>query len=131
MDDIQAITAKLERASALMFAKDIAIVDELWSDGFRLVGSEEGEIAATRDELEALVTFLFSAPFRLRWVWASKDFTIENDIAWVFAQGHVEFVFDDHSEPLPYRLVAIFRREKNDWTWRLYSGSEPIKRRTW
>ena len=131
MDDNQAITSKLEKASALMFARDIAIIDELWSDGFRLVGSEEGEIAATRDELEMLITFLFSAPFRLRWKWASKDFTIENDIAWVFAQGHVEFVYDDHTDALPYRLVAIFRRAKDDWIWRLYSGSEPIKRRSW
>ena len=131
MSDIQDITAKLEKASALMFARDIAIVDELWSDGFRLIGSEEGEIAATRADLETLINFLFSAPFRLRWVWASKDLTIENDIAWVFAQGHVEFVYPDHTDPLPYRLVAIFRREKKDWVWRLYSGSEPIKRRSW
>jgi hypothetical protein len=127
----QAITSKLEKASDLMYARDLGIIDELWSDGFRLVGSEEGEIAATRYDLEGLINFLFSAPFRLRWKWASLDFVTENDIAWVFAQGQVEFVFDDHTDALPYRLVAIFKQDKTDWIWRLYSGSEPIKRRTW
>lgn len=126
MDDIQAITSKLDRASALMFARDIAIVDELWSDGFRLVGSEEREIATTHAKLVKLVTALFSAPFRLRWDWDGKSVTIENDIAWVFAEGHLEFVFDDHVDRVSYRLVAIFHRAGTDWKWRLYSGSEPM-----
>lgn len=130
MDDNQAIFSKLERASTLMFARDIAIIDELWSHGFRLVGSEEGEIAASRDELEMLIGTLFGAPFRLRWDWDDKVVTIENDIAWVFAQGHVEFVFDDHTDRVSYRLVAIFRRTGNDWQWRLYSGSEPMAPRS-
>jgi hypothetical protein len=129
MGDTQALTLKLDRASELMFARDIDVVDALWSDGFRLVGSEEGEMAATRDDLEALVSYLFAAPFRLRWVWDDKSFTIENDIAWVFAQGHLEFVYDTHTERPPYRLVAIFRRDGADWKWRLYSGSEPVPAR--
>ena len=131
MEDEQAIYSKLARASELMFAKDIAIVDELWSDGFRLVGSEVDEIAATRDELEGLISYIFTAPFRLRWSWDSKPVTIENDIAWIFAQGHVEFVADQDVQRFPYRLVAIFRRAGADWTWRLYSGSEPIPTRSW
>jgi len=50
--DDQTILSKLDRLSALVFARDPAIVDELWSDlGFRLVGSEQGESAETRDEL--------------------------------------------------------------------------------
>jgi hypothetical protein len=129
--DEQAIYAKLDRASALMFAKDMAIVDELWSDGFQLVGSEKGEIATTRHDLEELVAYIFTAPFRLRWIWASKPVIIENDIAWVFAQGHVEFVYDRYVDLAPYRLAAIFRRAGTDWTWRLYSGSEPMPQRTW
>lgn len=131
MDDEQIIYSKLERASALMFAKDMAIVDELWNDGFQLVGSEVGEMAATRNELRDLIAYIFTAPFRLRWHWDSKPVKIENDIAWVFAQGHVDFVYPDHTVPFDYRLVAIFRRAGNDWTWRLYSGSEPEPARTW
>lgn len=129
MDDEAAINAKLDHAANLMFARDMAIIDELWSDGFRLVGSEVDEIAATRDELVALISYIFSMPFRLRWVFNDKAFTIENDIAWVFAQLSVELVFPDNVVPLPYRLVAIFRKVENDWQWRLYSGSEPVPRR--
>ena len=125
MSDIQAIASKLDRLSELMFARDIAIIDELWSDGFQLVGSEEGEIAITRDQLVTLVTNLFAAPFRLCWNWDDKSVTVEGDIAWVFAQGHLEFVYDDHTDQGSYRLVAIFLRAGNGWLWRLYSGSEP------
>lgn len=126
MSDIAAINAKLDVAANLMFAKDMAIIDELWSDGFRLVGSEEGEIAATRDELVAVISAIFAQPFRLRWVFNDKSFNIENDIAWVFAQLTVELVFPDNVVALPYRLVTIFRRVAGEWQWRLYSGSEPV-----
>jgi hypothetical protein len=41
----QAVLAKLDRLNALVFARDPALVDELWSDlGFRLVGSEGGRL---------------------------------------------------------------------------------------
>ena len=129
MDPTQAIHSMLDRASGKMFAKDISSVDDLWSAGFRLVGSEVDEIAATRDELLGLISYIFSAPFRLRWEWDSRPVIAENDVAWVFAQGHVVFEYPDHVDRLPYRLVAIFRRHGHDWVWRLYSGSEPVPRR--
>jgi hypothetical protein len=125
MGENHAIIAKLDRLGELMFARDAAIVDELWSDGFRLIGSEKGEIADSRDQLEALFTRLFVHPARLRWVWDDKPVTIENDIAWVFAEGHVEISYSDHVDRRPYRLVAIFRKIGENWRWRLFSGSEP------
>jgi len=126
MDDTQAIISKLDTAGAMISAKDMAIIDELWSDGFQLIGSEEGEIAVTHDELVALVSAIFSAPFTLRWVWDSRSVTIETDIGWVFAQGHLYFIYPDKTDEVSYRLVAIFRRVNDDWKWRLYSGSEPM-----
>lgn len=132
MDDDQAIIAKLDKASALMYARDMNVIGELWSAGFRLVGSEEGELASTYEELQALVSALFGASFRLRWIWDDRSIRIERDTAWVFAQGHLEFVYDDPKRPVlsvPYRLVAIFARLGSDWIWRLYSGSEPVPRR--
>lgn len=131
MDDKAAIEAKIDIAARLMFAKDMAIIDELWSDGFRLVGSEEGEIAASRDELVALISYLFTLPFRLRWVFSeSPAIIIENEVAWTFSQMHVELVCPDKVISLPYRLVTIFRRVNGAWIWRLYSGSEPVPTRT-
>jgi len=131
MDDKAAIEAKIDAAARLMFAKDMAIVDELWSDGFRLVGSEVGEMAASRDELEALIAYLFSLPFKLRWVFNERPtIIIENDIAWTFSEMHVHLVCPDKVINLPYRLVTIFGRENGAWKWRLYSGSEPEPTRT-
>src|SRR5260370_8940246 len=61
--DEQAIISRLDRLSALVFARDPTIVDELWCDlGFPLYGSERGERPETRDELRALFQRLFSKP---------------------------------------------------------------------
>ncbi|RYE52603.1 MAG: hypothetical protein EOP18_10490, partial [Rhizobiaceae bacterium] len=96
MDDKAAIEAKIDVAARLMFNKDMAVVDELWSDGFRLVGSEELEIAASRDELFELISYLFSLPFQLRWVFSQRpDIIIENDVAWTFSEMHVHLVCPD------------------------------------
>lgn len=119
------ITAKLERLGELMFARDMTIVDELWSDGFRLVGSEIGEIVITRAGLETLFSGLFQNPARLRWRWDETAVTIENDIAWVFAEGNLERTYPDHADRKPYRLAAVFRKVEEGWQWRLFSGSEP------
>ncbi|MDB5523303.1 MAG: hypothetical protein JWM58_1066 [Rhizobium sp.] len=121
----KAIAAKLDRLSELMFTRDRAIIDALWSDGFRLIGSEKGEVAETRDQLESLFNSIFTHPARFRWAWDERSVTIEDDIAWVFAEGHVEIVHADHVDRRPYRLVAIFHNRNGDWRWRLFSGSEP------
>ena len=125
MNDDQQILARLERLGELLFARDPGIVDELWSDGFRLIGSEKGEIAETRDQLDDLFARLFHLDARLCWAWDTKTITIENDIAWVFAKGHVEIAHPDRIDRRPYRLVAIFRKVDGNWRWRLFSGSEP------
>lgn len=52
--DEQMVVSKLDRLSALVFARDPTVVDELWCDlGFILRGSERGEGTETRDELVA------------------------------------------------------------------------------
>ena len=124
--DDQAILAKLDRLGALLFARDPAIVDELWSDlGVRLVGSEPGEIANTREGLAALMSSLFSRKARLSWSWDNRNVTRQGEIAWVFAEGHVVVTAPDRMDRLPYRLVCIFQRVAGEWRWRLFSGSQP------
>jgi hypothetical protein len=124
--DEAAILSRLDRLNALLFARDPAIVDELWSDrGFALHGSELGESARTRDELAALFGGLFARPFRLSWAWESRTVTRERDIAWVSAEGHIELTHADRVERQPYRMIGIFQKLGEDWRWRLFSGSEP------
>jgi hypothetical protein len=128
--DEQAVLVKLDRLSTLVFARDPAIVDELWSDlGFRLVGSEEGEIAETRDAVAAHMGILFAKPIRVCWSWDDRKVTRHGDVAWVFAEGCVEIVRPDHTAREPYRALCIFQKVDGRWCWRLFSGSEPVQSR--
>ena len=124
--DDRAILARLDRLGELLFARDPAIVDELWSDlGFRLVGSEPGEIADTREGLALLMSSLFARKERLSWSWDDRTVTRQGEIAWVFAEGYVVVTAPERTDRLPYRLVCIFQRVAGDWRWRLFSGSQP------
>jgi hypothetical protein len=124
--DEQTILSKLDRLSTLVFARDPAVVDELWCDlGFSLYGSERGEKAETRDELVALFKNLFSKPYRVSWAWEKKALNRHGDLAWVCAESQVEVTHSDRVERMPYRLLCIFQKVGEGWKWRLFSGSEP------
>lgn len=126
MDDCQAILARLERLGELVFARKLAVVDELWNDlGFVLYGSEVGESASTREELAHLFEELYARPFRIRWRWEDPVVTIAGDVAWFMSEGQIELAYPDRLVSQPYRLAAIFQKTGGQWKWRLYSGSEP------
>jgi hypothetical protein len=123
----QAVLAKLDRLNAFIFARDPAVVDELWSDlGFRLVGSEAGEIDETREELAAHMHALFAKPIRISWAWGSRKVTRHGDLAWVFAESEIVIASADRTERKPYRMFCIFQKVEDRWYWRAFNGSEPI-----
>lgn len=120
------ILAKVDLMSALLSARDLRLVDELWSPGFRLVGSEPGEVAETRDQLVRLFTRLFSRPVRYRFDFPAAAVNRSGDVAWLFAEGDLLATADDGTvRRLPYRLTAVFQAVDGAWRWRLFSGSEP------
>ncbi len=124
--DDREILSRLDRLNALLFGRDPALVDELWNDlGFRLIGSELGESAATREELAAIMADLFSRPFRLSWAWKNRAVTRAGEFAWVCVDCDLTMTFPDRVETRPYRMVCIFQKMDRRWQWRLYSGSEP------
>jgi hypothetical protein len=124
--DDRAILGKLDRLGALISTRDLAVVDELWSGAeFRLIGSEEGEIAATREELAALMAGLFAKPCRISWAWKDRTVTRSGDLAWVCAECDLVLAYPERTERRPYRMVCIFQKIDDRWIWRLYSGSEP------
>jgi SnoaL-like protein len=126
--DDQAILEKLDRLGALISARDPAVVDELWSGaGFRLIGSEEGESAATREDLATLMAGLFAKPCRISWAWKDRTVTRSGDLAWVCTECDLVLAYPDRIERRPYRMVCIFQKIDDRWQWRLYSGSEPVK----
>jgi hypothetical protein len=124
--DEQAIISKLDRLSALVFARDPTIVDELWCDlGFALYGSEHGESAETRDELVALFQNLFSKPYRVSWAWEKRALNRHGDLIWACVDSQLEISHSDRTERAPYRLIGLFQKVGESWKWRLFSGSEP------
>jgi hypothetical protein len=126
-DDDKTVLSLLDRLSGLIFARDPAVVDELWSDlGFRLFGSEQGESAGTRDELAALFASLFSIPPRLAWAWKDRTVTRCGNLAWICAEGQLEMTYPDRTDRKPYRAICIFQKVAELWYWRLFSGSEPV-----
>ena len=123
----QALLAKLDRLNDLVYARDPAVVDELWSDlGFRLVGSELGEVDETREELSAHMKALFAKPFRVSWAWRQRKVTHQGDLAWVFADSEIVIAYPDRTERKPYRMLGIFQKLDGHWHWRVFNGSEPV-----
>lgn len=124
-ETLEAIRRKIGRMSALLAARDEAIVGEIWSPGFRLVGSEQGEVAADRGRLENLFRMLFARPVRYSFDFAVFEVDRHGDVAWLFAEGDLVAEGGEHKQRFPYRLTAVFVRKDGDWQWRLFSGSEP------
>lgn len=121
----QAIREKVGRMSDLLVARDMTIVDELWSPGFRLVGSESGEVAEDPKRLAALFAMLFSRPVSYAFDFPRFEVDVEGTVAWLFAEGDLVATGASGIRRHPYRLTAIFVGSGGDWTWRLFSGSEP------
>lgn len=124
---VAAIRSRVERFSALLTARDPLIVDEIWSEGFRLVGSEPGEIAESRDALVVLFGRLFARPVRYGFAFARFDVSAAGDVAWLFAEGDLLAAGDEETARHPYRLTAVFVLTDGAWRWRLFSGAEPAK----
>ncbi len=122
-----AVRARVERFSVLLTARDPLIVDEVWSEGFRLVGSEPGEIAESRAALVALFDKLFARPVRYGFDFARFDVETTGGVAWLFAEGDLVATGADETARHPYRLTAVFVLTGGAWRWRLFSGAEPAK----
>lgn len=125
--DHEAIRLKVDQMSALLRNRDMAIVEEIWSPGFRLVGSEIGEVAESREQLLALFEKLFARAVRYAFAFEKFDVNREGNIAWLFAEGDLLADNGKQVDRFPYRLTAIFRMEEGNWRWRLFSGAEPAK----
>ena len=123
----QAVLAKLDRLNALVHARDPAVVDELWSGlGFRLVGSEIGEVDETREEVAAHMEALFARPIRISWAWGPRKVTHHGDLAWVFADSEIVIAYPERTERKPYRMFCIFQKLYGHWHWRVFNGSELV-----
>lgn len=127
MEEVEAaLNARIDRFVALLRDRDPVIVDELWTErGFRLVGSEKGEVFQTRDELERKFAVIFANPRQLVFEWPRREITVEGDVAWVFVEGDLIYRGPAGDERKTYNATFVFQRLDGRWRWRQFFGSEP------
>jgi ketosteroid isomerase-like protein len=120
----QQVEDVLERFSDMVSRKDLAIVDE-FSPNSILVGSEPGEIARGRTEIESFFKEFFSQPVQVRWRWGAMHVAAARDIVWFFVEGMAFAQGPDVEQQAPYRLAGVLRRQDERWLWQQFHGAEP------
>lgn len=119
------VLQRLDFLNQLLSAKDKGIVNEFETDAL-LLGSEAGEIAIGRDELDPFFAKLFALPVTLSWAWKETRVWSLGDIAWVYADGEIVQTADGKEIRAPYRLTGVLGRSGGAWKWREFHGSEPM-----
>jgi ketosteroid isomerase-like protein len=100
-------------------ARDAASALALFADDedVYFAGSEIGEVARGRTELETMLRWLATLDETLDFEWSTLDVRSEGDVAWVAADGTLNGG--------PYRTLGILVRRGEQWRWHTHLGSEP------
>lgn len=117
----------LERLGSLIRSRDLAFADEFDPTSFLLVGSEAGEVASSRTEMEGLLARIYVLPVRVSWEWEEVIAKVSGDVALVFAEGHLFMSGRDGISRKPYRMSGVLQRSNDRWLWRLFHGAEPAQ----
>jgi len=94
-------------------------------DEVTLVGSEPGEMARGRAELEKFSRRILPASGGYSWEWEQMIVDGAGPVAWVFAEGHAQVGTGADAKRVPYRVSVVLERRDGEWKWRLFHGSEP------
>lgn len=117
----------LERFNDLVYSQNMQVLSEFASDeDVILIGSESGEIAKGRQELEAFFVRIFARDVTFSWEWDRIDVSQAGDLAWFFAEGRVILSTANDQRKTPYRISGVLERCDERWLWRQYHGSEPV-----
>ena len=118
----------LQRLNDLLGSRDFAFVDEFDRSSALLIGSEDGEVASTRAEMRSLLATVYALPVRVGWEWEQVIANMSGNVVWVYAEGRVAMTGDSGVEHKPYRVSGVLQRTDGRWLWRLFHGSEPVRR---
>jgi ketosteroid isomerase-like protein len=117
----------LERFNQLVSTRNLQVLAEFVpGDEVLIIGSEVGEIAKGRQELEAFFTRVFARQATFSWEWDRMDVSHAGDLAWFFAEGQVILSSASGQRKSPYRISGVLERHGGRWLWRQYHGSEPV-----
>jgi ketosteroid isomerase-like protein len=117
----------LERFNALVSTPNPQVLAEFVAgDDVLLVGSESGEVARGRLELQAFFARIFARGVTFSWEWDRIDVSHAGDLAWFFAEGQTVLSTAKSQRRTPYRIAGVLDRHGQQWLWRQYHGSEPV-----
>src|SRR5215475_5354378 len=114
------VRSKLTGLSEMAFARDRALIDELWSErGMLFIGSEAHERFETRKDLLAQLDAIYRKPYRLAWEWKTIRAEARGAILWATVDSDLQIHLPSQARTLPYRVVCIFEFVGERWEWRL------------
>jgi len=117
----------IERFFALVSARDPNVLAEFApGDDLILVGSDDGEIARGRAQIEAFFKRLYTRDSTFSWQMQRVDAFADGDIAWFFAAGRMIVESPAGTKDLSYRISGVLQRIGHHWLWKQYHGSEPV-----
>lgn len=127
-DDMKSqVREVLERFSERVSTRDPEVLAEFApGDAVLLVGSETGEVASGRRELEAFFKSVFARENTFYWEWDRLEVSHRGELAWFFAEGRVILSTPNEQRKSPYRISGVLERQGERWLWRQYHGSEPV-----
>ena len=119
----------LGRFDTLVSTKNLEVLEEFApEDHVMLIGSDAGEVAKGRQEIEAFFARIFESEETFSWEWERVDASQSGDLAWFFAEGWVILTTGKEMRKLPYRVTGVLKRFDDRWLWMHYHGSEPVMR---
>jgi ketosteroid isomerase-like protein len=126
--DVQSqVRQVLERFNHFVSTKNMQVLAEFApGDAVLLIGSEAGEVASGRAELQAFFARIFAREATFSWEWDRIDASRAGDVAWFFAEGWVILSTAEGQRKAPYRISGVLERHGERWLWRQYHGSEPV-----
>jgi len=99
-----------------LFATDADIV---------LLGSQAGEKAIGRRELENFLERLFSRSMVISFEWKWHLVSIKGSVAWVVAEGLIHWKSANQHQSFPYRATIVLKKKGEKWLIMHCHGSEP------
>ena len=96
-----------------------------------LLGSEAGESATGREELESFFRRVFSRDVAFSWTWKEWIVSAKGQVAWVALDTTVHMSSERGVKSAPYRITAVLEhrggrgRRGARWLLAQYHGSEP------
>jgi ketosteroid isomerase-like protein len=121
-----ALDSLIQAVSARDFDETLAGMSFL--HGPTVVGSEEGESAHGREEIEAFFNRIYERTEGFRFQFPQRLWTVHGDVAWLVADGTV--IEPGEEAAKPYRLTAVLVRDADTWRLSLWSGAEPAPARS-